>query len=117
MARFLSSNMNTIPSSLHPCQIVITGLLLSTLGCSGGGETAVELKGAGARLPAPLYQRWFSEYSDKHSVKVEYASAGSGAGIKQFTERLVDFGASDAAMTDAEMSKIEEGVQLLPMTA
>src|SRR5262249_59443296 len=91
-------------------------ILLACIGCGGGAEP-IELKGAGASFPAPLYQRWFAEYSDKHDIKVEYASAGSGAGIKQFTEKLVDFGASDAAMTDHEMAKVSEGVQLLPMTA
>jgi len=97
--------------------VVHFAVLFSVLGCGGGGDAPIELKGAGASFPAPLYQRWFAEYSGSHGVKVEYASAGSGAGIKQFTEKLVDFGASDAAMTDEEMAKVEEGVQLLPMTA
>src|SRR5262245_7757387 len=107
-------------SSLHPRRVLflIAILLSSVLGCGGTGDAPVELKGAGASFPAPLYQRWFAEYSANHSgVKVEYASAGSGAGSKQFTEESVEFGASDAAMTDAEIAKIDEGVQLLPMTA
>src|SRR6516164_3531619 len=82
----------------HSFVAVSSGLVLCLLAGCGGGESApIELKGAGASFPAPLYQRWFAEYSDSHGVKVEYASAGSGAGIKQFTEKLVDFGASDAA--------------------
>ena len=50
-------------------------------GCGGGGESGgnVELKGAGASFPAPLYQRWFAEYSKSNDgVRIEYASVGSG---------------------------------------
>jgi phosphate transport system substrate-binding protein len=62
--------------------------------------------------------RWFNDFSKAHpEVKINYQSIGSGAGITQLTNRTVDFGASDAAMTDAEIAKIEGGVQLLPMTA
>jgi phosphate transport system substrate-binding protein len=78
----------------------------------------VTLQGTGATFPAPLYQRWFSEYSKLHpEVRINYQPLGSGAGIKQFTEGLVDFGASDAAMTDADIAQVKDGVVLLPMTA
>ena len=88
------------------------------VGCGGSDGSVTEIRGAGASFPAPLYQRWFSQYSKAHDdVKVEYTSVGSGSGIKQFTQGLVDFGASDAAMTDEEMGKVDKGVQLLPMTA
>ncbi len=76
------------------------------------------LQGTGATFPAPLYQRWFSEYNKLHpDVQINYQALGSGAGIKQFQQGLVNFGASDAAMTDAEMAAVKEGVVLLPMTA
>ena len=62
----------------------------------------------GASFPAPLYDRWFKDYVGAHpSVRVDYQSVGSGAGIKQFTNKTVDFGASDAAMTDEEIAKVE----------
>jgi phosphate transport system substrate-binding protein len=81
-----------------------------------GGE--VTLQGTGATFPAPLYQRWFSEYNKLHpDVQINYQALGSGAGIKQFQQGLVNFGASDAAMTDAEMAAVKQGVVLLPMTA
>jgi phosphate transport system substrate-binding protein len=93
---------------------------LTAISC-GGGEAAtprVDLKGAGASFPAPIYGRWFKDYSDAHAnVRVDYQSLGSGAGITQFTNKTVDFGASDAAMTDEEIGKVERGVQLIPMTA
>jgi len=76
------------------------------------------LQGTGATFPAPLYQRWFNEYNKMHpDVEINYQALGSGAGVKQFQQGLVDFGASDAAMTDAEMAAVKNGVVLLPMTA
>ncbi len=78
----------------------------------------ITLQGTGATFPAPLYQRWFSEYNKLHpDVEINYQALGSGAGIKQFQQGLVNFGASDAAMTDAEMAAVKQGVVLLPMTA
>jgi phosphate transport system substrate-binding protein len=81
-------------------------------------QNAVNLQGTGATFPAPLYQRWFAEYNKVHpDVQINYQALGSGAGIKQFQQGLVDFGASDAAMTDAQMAAVKDGVVLLPMTA
>ena len=79
---------------------------------------SVSLTGAGASFPAPLYQRWFSEYNKQNpNVQVSYQSVGSGAGVEQFTQGTVDFGASDVAMTDEEIAAVKQGVALLPMTA
>ena len=76
------------------------------------------MQGTGATFPAPLYQKWFSEYNKLHpEVQINYQALGSGAGVKQFQQGLVNFGASDAAMTDEEMAKVKDGVVLLPMTA
>ncbi|WP_017315924.1 phosphate ABC transporter substrate-binding protein PstS [Mastigocladopsis repens] len=81
-----------------------------------GGQ--VRLTGAGASFPAPLYQTWFSNLNKKYpNLQVNYQSVGSGAGVEQFTKGTVDFGASDVAMTDEEIKKVERGVLLLPMTA
>jgi phosphate transport system substrate-binding protein len=78
----------------------------------------VTLQGTGATFPAPLYQRWFTEYNKLHpEVQINYQALGSGAGVKQFQEGLVNFGASDAAMTDEEIATVKDGVVLLPMTA
>ena len=85
---------------------------------SSSGGQSVSLTGAGASFPAPLYQRWFSEYNKQHpNVQVSYQSVGSGAGVEQFTQGTVDFGASDVAMTDEEIGAVKRGVALLPMTA
>jgi phosphate transport system substrate-binding protein len=79
---------------------------------------AQQLSGAGATFPAPLYQRWAVEYNKQvPSIKVNYQSVGSGAGVKNFLQGVVDFGASDAAMTDEEMAKSPRGAVLVPATA
>jgi phosphate transport system substrate-binding protein len=78
----------------------------------------VTLSGAGATFPAPLYQRWFSDFNKTNpAVTVSYQSVGSGAGVKQFTAGTVDFGASDVAMKDEEIKAVPKGVLMLPMTA
>jgi len=85
---------------------------------TGSALHAQQLSGAGATFPAPLYQRWGAEYSKLHpSVQVNYQSVGSGAGVKNFTAGVVDFGASDAAMSDAEIAKVANGVVMIPATA
>jgi phosphate transport system substrate-binding protein len=78
----------------------------------------ITLTGAGASFPAPLYQTWFQGLNKKYpNLQVNYQSVGSGAGVEQFTKGTVDFGASDVAMKDEEIQKVQRGVILLPMTA
>ncbi|MGA7903197.1 MAG: phosphate ABC transporter substrate-binding protein PstS [Terrimicrobiaceae bacterium] len=80
--------------------------------------TAQQLSGAGATFPAPLYQRWAVEYNKlQPKVQVNYQSVGSGAGVKQFIQGTVDFGASDAAMSDEEIAKVKQGAVMIPATA
>src|SRR6201993_5030320 len=77
-----------------------------------------QLQGAGATFPVPLYQRWIAEYTKGiPDLQINYQGVGSGAGIKQFTQNLVSFGASDAAMTDKEIAAVKQGVVLIPATA
>ncbi|MBU3665039.1 MAG: phosphate ABC transporter substrate-binding protein PstS [Chthoniobacterales bacterium] len=77
-----------------------------------------QLSGAGATFPAPLYQRWAVEYNKQvPSIQVNYQSVGSGAGVKNFLQGVVDFGASDAAMTDEEIADAPRGAVLVPATA
>jgi len=94
---------------------------LGTLAASAvmmSSAMAQQLSGAGASFPAPIYQRWAADFGKTNAgVQVNYQSVGSGAGVKQFTQGTVDFGASDAAMTDEEMAKVAKGVVLIPATA
>ena len=82
---------------------------------SGGAAAAssagsdAQLTGAGATFPAPIYQKWFADYAAKTGVKINYQPIGSGGGIRQLSEQTVDFGASDAPMSDDEMSKAKGG--------
>jgi phosphate transport system substrate-binding protein len=65
---------------------------------------AVALNGAGGTFPAPLYSQWFSTYASITGVQVNYQAVGSGAGITAITNKTVDFGASDAIMTSAQVA-------------
>lgn len=99
-------------TSLTPCGVVAASVLFAA------SAMAQQLAGAGASFPAPLYQRWSADFAKASSgVQVNYQSVGSGAGVKQFTQGTVDFGASDAAMTDEEIAKVSQGVVLIPATA
>jgi len=78
----------------------------------------VRLTGSGASFPAPIYLTWFKDFSKNTAgVTVDYQSKGSGAGVQDFLNKTVDFAASDSAMSEADIAKVGEGVQLLPMTA
>jgi phosphate transport system substrate-binding protein len=72
------------------------------------------LTGAGATFPNPIYTKWFDAYHKETGVRINYQSIGSGGGIRQFTEGTVDFGASDAPMTDAQVSAVKGNVLHVP---
>jgi phosphate transport system substrate-binding protein len=63
------------------------------------------LNGAGATFPYPVYSAWANEYNKITGLKLNYQSIGSGGGIKQITERTVDFGASDKPLNPEELAK------------
>ena len=109
--------MKTRRMSLTASIVIIAATFVA---CSGNKTSSegVKLQGAGASFPAPLYQKWFKSYSASHDgVQIDYQSIGSGGGVKSVIDKTVDFGASDAAMSDEDMAKVDGGVQLLPMTA
>src|SRR5712691_7660782 len=88
---------------------LVASVALLGLACSGGAGPGssggtITLQGAGATFPNPLYQKWVSEYGKLYpNVRIDYQSIGSGGGIKQIQAQTVDFGASDAPMTDADL--------------
>ena len=61
-----------------------------------------KLDAAGATFPAPLYTAWFQAFNEETGNQVNYQAVGSGAGVRQFTAKTVDFGASDGAVSDAK---------------
>ncbi|WP_255483918.1 phosphate ABC transporter substrate-binding protein PstS [Granulicella sp. 5B5] len=86
---------------------ILSAFLLSACVATAGVSvaSAQHLTGAGASFPNPIYSKWFSEYSASHpGVQINYQSVGSGAGIRQVSEKTVDFGASDGPMTDAQLA-------------
>jgi phosphate transport system substrate-binding protein len=84
------------------------GWFIAALFLAGGIARAdsILINGAGATFPFPLYSKWFSEYNKLHpDLKFNYQSIGSGGGVKQITEKTIDFGATDAPMNDEELKK------------
>ena len=81
----------------------------SSKSAGAGTVSGADLTGAGATFPYPLYSRWVSEYAAATGVKINYQQIGSGGGVKQLQEQTVDFGASDAPMSDSEMVKAKGG--------
>jgi phosphate transport system substrate-binding protein len=78
---------------------------------------SVDLTGAGATFPYPLYSKWFSDYAASTGVRINYQPIGSGGGIRQFSEQTVDFGATDGPMSDEELSHAKGGAVLHVPTA
>jgi len=73
----------------------------------------IELNGAGATFPFPLIDTWRVEYQKiKSEININYQSIGSGGGVKQFSEKVIDFGATDAPLTSSEMEKARGAVHI-----
>lgn len=106
--------------SLKCAALALTALIA---GCwsSDSGDSAddpgatVTLTGAGATFPYPIYSRWFSKYSEANpSVRVNYQSVGSSGGIQQMIAKTVDFGATDAPLSQENLAQIP-GTISIPM--
>ena len=119
--------------ALKGAVLFLTVVVLLVSGCSSQNTEeqkvkappgGILLRGAGATFPSVLYKRWFEVYQNEHpKTVISYDTVGSGEGIRRFMgknikeEELVDFGASDAAMRDEDISQVPGGVVLLPLTA
>jgi phosphate transport system substrate-binding protein len=109
----------------HACGKSIRSTLAGVVALSAAAVIAslplsaqVSLTGAGATFPAPIYQKWFNDYQSIGNVQINYQAIGSGGGIKGVTEGTVDFGASDASLSDAQLKAYREknghGVLMFP---
>src|SRR5712691_9905697 len=93
-------------------------LAATLLAACGGGNTqpvtanngapnasqTLQINGAGATFPNPIYSKWFSEYNKLHpSIRINYQSIGSGGGIQQVTNQTVFFGATDGPMNEEQL--------------
>jgi len=83
---------------------IAAALALASLALTSA-SAAEKIDGAGASFPAPLYYDWAYNYGKETHIRVNYQSIGSGGGIKQITNRIVDFGASDKPLTTKELAK------------
>lgn len=85
--------------------------------CTRANDDAKVIDGAGATLPFPLYSKWSSAFMQVDpTVKINYQPIGSGAGMKQLSDGVVDFGATDEPMSDAQIEKYGQALVHVPMT-
>lgn len=83
-----------------------------------GAAEQISLTGAGATFPQPLYEKWFAEYHRLYpNVKINYQGIGSGGGIRSITEKIVDFGASDAPLNDEQLAAAPGKLLHIPTVA
>ena len=93
------------------------GIAMMIAGAAVQAST-LELRGAGATFPAPLYQRWINTFAEHHpNFPISYEAVGSGEGVRRFLTEELDFAGSDAALSDEEMAQVKRGAQLVPATA
>ena len=85
--------------------IIKVAVVLACVLSFARAEAAEKLNGAGATFPYPVYSAWAFDYNKATGVQLNYQSIGSGGGIRQITERTVDFGASDAPLPAEQLAK------------
>ena len=96
----------------------LVSILLISVAFGGTGLAKdVELIGAGATFPYPLYSKMFDVYNKERGVKVNYQAIGSGGGIRQLINKTVDFGGSDAMMSDKDLAEASASVLHIPTCA
>jgi len=107
---------NLALSKLPTKFLFLTGVSLVFAQASAWSQMLIN--GAGATFPAPLYSKWFDEYSKVDaSIRFNYQPIGSGGGQKQLTAQTVDFGASDGPMSDENLSKAPGKILHIPTVA
>jgi phosphate transport system substrate-binding protein len=105
--------MIRFPKRLTTLAITALAVLIAGSACAG----KVNLTGAGATFPYPIYSKWFDMYLQKTGVQINYQSIGSGGGIQQVKAGTVDFGASDAALSNARLKEMPRRVLHFPTVA
>jgi len=107
---------NTTLKLKHLAVVAVAGLGLVACNSTGGDNAAdKQLLGAGSTFGYPIYSKMFSDYSAANAgIQTNYQSIGSGGGIKQLMSKTVDFGASDAFLSDDDMTKAPAPVVQFP---
>lgn len=115
--------MTFLSQETHLKRLLVAASVFAAIACGGDSKEgsaagarsgSVDLTGAGATFPYPLYSKWFSDYAAQKGVKINYQSIGSGGGIRQLSEGTVDFGASDSPMSDEDIAKAKGPVMHFP---
>ena len=94
---------------------LVAGIMAIAVTACGGQKSStesVELTGAGATFPLPFYNMSFEGYGATHDNKVSYGGIGSGGGVRNLKDGIVDFAGSDAFLSDKEMSEMEPVVHI-----
>lgn len=98
-------------------KVLLFGLVIALAACGGkrqDGSSKITLSGAGATFPQPYYDAAFKSYQDSTGTVVTYGGVGSGGGIRSLKDQIVDFGASDAFLSDKDMEKMPSQVVHIP---
>ncbi len=90
--------------------IALVGAACSSASGGSPGSGSSIINGAGSTFAAPMYQQWAGQYKASHGVLINYQAIGSGGGISEFTQGVVNFGATDAPMTGSEQQAAQAGV-------
>jgi phosphate transport system substrate-binding protein len=97
--------------------LLAAGVLFVASSCTRSGEGPKVIDGAGATLPFPLYAKWSTEFARVDgSVRVNYQPLGSGAGMRQMSDGVIDFGATDEPMSDEQLQRSPVPLVHVPMT-
>ena len=81
---------------------------------AGNDSKSISISGAGATFPLPFYNQLIADYSTKTGMLVTYGGIGSGGGIRSLKDKVVDFGATDAFLTDAQAAEFSAPVVHIP---
>lgn len=95
--------------------VIFLGLIICLSFVTLNYARGSELLGAGATFPYPLYSKMFDVYHKQHNVRINFQAIGSGGGIRQLLNKTVDFGASDAFMTDDNLKKADAELLHIPI--
>src|SRR5215813_7157586 len=99
LAQYSFSNAVLPFQSFSKCLAAITSAVLLTSLLTPEAQSQTTLRGGGATFPYPMYARWFAEFHKLHpDIEIEYEAIGSGAGVREITAGVFDFGASDGPM-------------------
>lgn len=101
MKKFVSSVM-----------ILVAALAVASCGGANGEREAQELSGAGATFPLPFYNVVFEKFAEKNGDAVAYGGIGSGGGVRNLNDKIVDFAGSDAFLSDEEMKEMSPVIHI-----